>query len=297
MGAERRPPARPPRGRSEDRLASPAASAWCARRAGSGRARRARASAASARRCSAGRAVRRQRLLDRHARELVAEAHRVAARRAASPSARHSSSASELVGRERLEQPRARPATARSRRPRAAPAPARPSRASAGQHGVAHGRRDRLAGGGQHLGDEERVAAGPRVQRVGVEARSRRAAPTAPADSGGSAACDRAPSARQLAEHDPQRMRAIDLVVAVGDHAPARQVARCGGRANRRTSSVASSAQCRSSSTRIAGGRRACASPRGREQLAGAAPSSTGPRKLAADARRRCRAAGRAAAA
>jgi hypothetical protein len=41
--------------------------------------------------------------------------------------------------------------------------------AGPGEHGVAHGRRHLPAGGAEHLGDEERVAAGGVVEAVGVD--------------------------------------------------------------------------------------------------------------------------------
>ena len=82
------------------------------------------------------------------------------------------------------------------------------------QHGVAHARRDRLVRGRQDLGDEERVAAGDRVQAVGVQAvrlrevghrgRGQRRHRHAP----------HRPSGGEVAEDDAQRMVAIHLVVA-----------------------------------------------------------------------------------
>jgi hypothetical protein len=56
----------------------------------------------------------------------------------------------------------------------------------AGEHGVADGRRDLPARGAEHLGDEERVAAGGPVQAVGVDSFRAASVATASLDSAGS---------------------------------------------------------------------------------------------------------------
>jgi hypothetical protein len=75
-----------------------------------------------------------------------------------------------------------------------------------------------LRSGGERFDDEEGVAGGLAVQLLGVDAvrlgepRDRhRGEPAEPHPPDGAAG-------RQLAEHDPERMRAVELVVAVGGH-------------------------------------------------------------------------------
>ena len=104
----------------------------------------------------------RQRLLDRQPREFVAVAHSVP------PGGKHPRGEALIqaipgLGRERLEQPqlhlardngeRLQPASCRTAEPR-----------DPGHHRIAHRRRDLLTAGGEHLGDEERIAPGHPVQ-------------------------------------------------------------------------------------------------------------------------------------
>jgi hypothetical protein len=84
-----------------------------------------------------------------------------------------------------------------------------------GQHRVAHRRRDGVIGRREHLGDVERVAGRPAIQLPWSTPADPASAATASAESAG----QRHPVCSvtgQLAEHDPQRMRAVELVVAVG---------------------------------------------------------------------------------
>ncbi len=124
--------------------------------------------------------------------------------------------AGELVlGRERLEQPQlgVRPRDrdgAQQRRGRRAEA------RGAGEDGVADRGRDVALAGGQHLGEEERVAGRAPVELLGVEAvglgQRRDRLGRQPWQL---AALD-PPRRGQLAEHDPQRVAQLELVVAVG---------------------------------------------------------------------------------
>ena len=88
----------------------------------------------------------------------------------------------------------------------------------AGQHGVAHSGRDAGLAAGQHLGDEERVAAGLAMQRGGVE----RAAGGERRHRGGRERQQRDAAhrlrRREVAQDDAQRVARTQLVVAVGQH-------------------------------------------------------------------------------
>ena len=84
-----------------------------------------------------------------------------------------------------------------------------------GHHRIAHRRRDLLTAGGEHLGDEERIAAGhpvqlaPRPALTGGQRRHRiprERREANPLDS---------PLRRQITQHDPQRVRRLELIVAV----------------------------------------------------------------------------------
>ena len=87
-----------------------------------------------------------------------------------------------------------------------------------GEDGVAHRRRDRSRAGGEHLGDEERVAPGPAVQVVRVDAgpvarqladrRGRERAQVEPPGAG---------SRRRVAQHAAQQVVGADVLRPVGD--------------------------------------------------------------------------------
>jgi hypothetical protein len=88
----------------------------------------------------------------------------------------------------------------------------------AGEHGVAHGRRHLRAGGAEHLGDEERVAAGDPVETVGVD-------PLGAGQRGHGLPGQRREleaahpaRGRQVADDPAQRVPGPDVVVAVGHH-------------------------------------------------------------------------------
>ena len=90
--------------------------------------------------------------------------------------------------------------------------------AGAGEHGVADGRRHLPAGGAEHLGDEERVAAGGLVEAVGVD-------PLGMGQGGHGLPGQRREleaahptRGRQVADDPAQRVPGPDLVVAVGHH-------------------------------------------------------------------------------
>jgi hypothetical protein len=161
-------------------------------------------------------AVGRQRLLDRGARDLVAERHHIAL------GAQHARGdaglePAEVVARQRLEQPQL--GALRHDRDRFEHAARAAEARRPGQHGIADGVGNLGAAGREHLGDEERVARGTAVQLGGVDAvkrGERRDRPgRQPRDR---EAVDRA-ARGQLADDDSQRMGAIELVVAEGgDH-------------------------------------------------------------------------------
>ena len=238
--------------------ASPAASAWWASRAGSGAPAGGAASAASAARCSAAR---------RWGASDSSIAMRASSWRKATPSAvggQHARAealleAGELVlGRQRLEQPElglrlGHGDGAQQRRGRRAQA------RGAGEDGVADRRRDLAIAAGQHLGEEERVARRAAVELVGVDAvglgelrdrlgrQPRQLAALDP------------PRRGQLAEHDPQRVAQVELVVAVGgDDEGGRRVRPC----------------ARAAAGRRAWPRRPSAGPRARGSSGARRPSS-----------------------
>ena len=128
-------------------------------------------------------------------------------------------------------------------------------------YGVPHRVRHLLGAGREHLADEERVAVRTTVQRLGVEGRA-------------GCLCERedgrwaqrrqvhaydAVGAGQVSHHGGQPVTRADLLVAVGRHHQQGQPVESSPR-NRTSSRVASSAQWRSSSTRIVG----CAASRAR---------------------------------
>ena len=90
--------------------------------------------------------------------------------------------------------------------------------AGAGEHGVAHGRRHLPAGGAEHLGDEERVAAGGLVEAVGVD--PPRAGQGGHGLPGQRRELEAAhpPGGGQVADDHAQRVPGPELVVAVGHH-------------------------------------------------------------------------------
>ncbi len=157
-------------------------------------------------------AVRRQRLLDGHAGDLVAEADAVAladqdARGEAALELGHGLAGHGLEQRQlgTLGQDRDRVEQL---------AGARVEPGGPGQDRVAHRVGHERAARGEHLGDEERVAAGQPVQPPGVDVAARQRGHARLAQRGERDPVDGL--ARQLAEHDPQRMRPVELVVAVG---------------------------------------------------------------------------------
>ena len=127
----------------------------------------------------------------------------------------------------------------------------------AGEDRVADGRRDLAIAAGEHLGEEERVARRAAVELVGVDAVRL-----------GELRDGVGRQPRELAARDAARpWPALRARPAAGGAGRARRRGRCRARApapcrpsaasSRRTSRVASSAQCRSSSTRTVGARRA----------------------------------------
>ena len=226
--AGRRPRARRRRARSaapRRRLRRPRRG----RRGGPGSARPSRArERAPVQRAAAGRG---ERLLDRDAGEIVPEGDAGCPRRRA---------------RRRTGTPRgastASPASASSSGSSTGPgtiaaasstcARRRAERRDAGEHGVADRLRQLDAARGERLGDEERVAG---RAAVAAARRRRRAAPRARRRRRARERREPQPvgrvAARELAERDPQRVRAVELVVAVagddergdGRDAPAEQ--------------------------------------------------------------------------
>ena len=224
-------------------------------------------------------AGRRDRLLDGEAGELVPERH---ARRlgVSMPEARHSSSRRRLAG-ERLEQPELgvrRDDRDRLEQRLRGGAEAR----GAGEHRFPDRVRDRSRSRGERLDDEERVAGGLAVELVGVDAvrlgelrdrRRRERGEPQPRDCAGSSRARRARSAAGArASSSSSRYLAMTSAGTVSTLRAS----------SRKTSSVASSAQCRSSSTKTVGAR-------ARSSRASAATTSCGgtARARAPRARRR----------
>ena len=158
-------------------------------------------------------AVRRQRVLDGHPRDLVAKADRVALG-PQHPGRQARVERRQIALRQRLQQPQLRAprndgddvqqgerAFVQARDP--------------GQHRVAHRGRNGVIGGREHLGDVERVAGRPAIQLAVVDARRSR-------ERGDRVRGERSQRhplrgvTGELAEHDPQRVSAVELVVAVG---------------------------------------------------------------------------------
>ena len=244
--------------------ASSAASAWWARRAGSGRAPRS-ASAASALRCSARRrwgesasstATRaiswRKRTASRSARSMPDARH--ASRPSRSPSASAASSDSSARSgddRHGVQQ-----------RPRAVVEPR-----GAGEHGVADASR----------GSRRRPPRAPRSRRTGCRRsgdtarrgrpRSDPASSATPWADSGASAMPRGRAAGQLAQRPSAAGGAVDLVVAVGGHDERRERLDAAGEQaqRRRASPRRPSAGPRGRRCRAAG---RAASPEGREQRA-----------------------------
>ena len=171
------------------------------------------------------------------------------------PEPRHSSRQASSSRRERLEQPEL---GLRLGRPRPRRAASWPSGSGA--------RRGRGRRRGPSAGSRDRRRPAPRRRRTGCppscgRARRRRSpwgsasCATASGDSARELAAIDPPRRGQLAEHDPQRAAQVELVVAVGGDDEGGRRLRPSCASSRRTSSVASSAQCRSSSTRTVGAR------------------------------------------
>ena len=158
--------------------------------------------------------VGRELVLDRRARDLVAERDRVAL------GAQHPGRQARLELRQFVARDGAR--AARSPRAAARPPPP-PAAAGPGRAGAPRGRARRrarwtacAAATRQHLGHEERVAAGARMQPGAVDAVRR----GQPRHGRRRQRPDRDPVRRtKVAEHDAQRVIALQLVVAIGrDH-------------------------------------------------------------------------------
>jgi hypothetical protein len=160
-------------------------------------------------------AVRRQRLLDRHPGQLVAEGDAVV-RRGQHARAEALLEARELLlPRQRVQQPQlgvglGHGDRAQQRRRRRAQA------RRAGQDRVADRRRDVPFAPRQHLGEEEGVARRPAVELARVDGvrlgEPRYSVQREPRQ----LAAGHAPSGGELAEHDPQGMAQRELVVAIG---------------------------------------------------------------------------------
>ena len=158
-----------------------------------------------------------ERLLDREPREVVAE---LDCARALSEHPRRERlfERVDVLAGERLEQPQLRARWGdRHRVEQGARAAAQPG--SPGKHRVAHRRRNCAVVAREHLGDEERIPAGQPVEldRVDLARRGQLGDGTLRERRHGQpldlcACCE-------LADHDPKRMGAVELVVAVGgDH-------------------------------------------------------------------------------
>ena len=160
------------------------------------------------------RAVRRQRLLDGDAGDLVAERDG-AARRAQHPGGEALLEVAELAACQLLQQPELGPRR-RDRNRVEQRAGARAETGGARQHGVADAVGHRGAARRERLGDEERVAGRAAVELLRVDAVQTRERGDRPRRQ----RREREPGQRrlrQLAERDAQRVVALELVVAVGD--------------------------------------------------------------------------------
>ena len=152
----------------------------------------------------------------------------------------------------------------------------------AGQHRVAHRRRDLTVAAREHLGEEERVARRAAVELVGVDAVRLGELRDGVGRQPGQLAARDVAGPGQLSEHDPQRVAQVELVVAVGARAPARAPCPPFFASSRTTSRVASSAQWRSSMTRTVGARRASSRSSALATSCGPASPADGLRQLAA---------------
>ena len=161
------------------------------------------------------RALRRQRFLDRRPRDLVAEPHG-APGGLQHPRRQTLVERPDLVARDGLEQRDLR-LGGDDRDGFEQRSTLRIQTREARQDGVAHGLGNLLAGR-EHLADEKRVAVGAPVEGLRVEFRVR----GQPFDSTGGERFDSLPRdrprRRQLADRKPQRVHAVELVLAVGDH-------------------------------------------------------------------------------
>jgi hypothetical protein len=116
--------------------------------------------------------------------------------------------------RQRLQQPRLDPLGADGHRLEQL-GRRRAQTSDAGEHRVTHSGRDPPAAGGEHLGDEERIAVGDAVELI---RRRRRAAARGSPLRLAEAAPPRVARSRpgsELPEEDPERVAAVELVVAV----------------------------------------------------------------------------------
>ena len=238
-----------------------------------------------------GPAHRRQRLLHRPAQQLVPEGQAVGWSRPARRG--RGTRRPRRPGRRRAAPPPPGTAPPRpGRRPRRAAAG---HRAQPGQHQVAHGRRDTLGRAGQHLGDQQRIAAGHLEHLGGRPARApgqlgdgrRRTA--AAGSAGGPARAAGRPGRSAAGGADPTSSSRY-VSISSARHRLSRRPRKA------TMSSVASSAQCRSSSTTTG---RACwrGPSRAVEQRVEDVVAPAAGQALAQRRRRpagRCRAAGRA---
>jgi hypothetical protein len=226
MRAERRCARRRLRREAEDGVAVACSLGMVGETGRIGRAGRRRGERLEHRPVERGPSVRRDRVLDCEARELVPERDRVGL---GAQDAGGDARVELLRLRHPLEQPELH-ALRHDRDGVEQGVRCRVEACDAGEDGVAHRRRDPRFGRGEHLRDEERVPAGANVQlgRVDVAARElgdglgRERRQAKPVD---------ARRGRELAEHDTELAGGLDLVVAVGRdqrrghrlHAPAEQ--------------------------------------------------------------------------
>ena len=165
--------------------------------------------------------VRRNRLLDRQARQLVAELDR-AALRTEPPGAQAVVQGGQVIARDRFQQPQLEPRR-HHRRGLQHPARRRRKVRGPGQHGAADGVGNIHVHRRQRLGDEEGVPAGPLVEPISIGIGRRRQRPDRPSRQRRDVnALDRAHPG-QLAEHDLQRGGGTQVIVSERDQRQQRQ--------------------------------------------------------------------------
>ncbi len=159
--------------------------------------------------------ARSERVLDREPGQLVAE-RRGSVRHRDHSRGRAVVEAFEGVAGERFEQPQL--GVGRHDREGLEQLPrTRVEHGSAREHGVADGGRDASGACGEHLDDEERIAAGRAIQRLRVDAVRLRQGGYRVLRKRSDREAAREPAGRQLAQDDPERMLRVDLAVAVAD--------------------------------------------------------------------------------